>query len=65
LTQEQQEALRLCEQAHGQAGGPSRIWTHNPKLEKAVAPLGPHLHPGHYQRAVEALRHLSITDAIT
>jgi hypothetical protein len=38
---------------------------HNPKLEKAVAPLGPHFHPGHYQRAVEALSHLSITDAIT
>jgi hypothetical protein len=57
--------LRLCEQARGQAGGPSRIWVHNRKLEKAVAPLRPHFHSGRYQRAVEAFGHLSITDAIT
>ena len=29
-------------------GGPRKIWVHNPKLAKAIGPLGGHFHPGHY-----------------
>src|SRR5207302_6194138 len=48
MTPEQQEAYRSLIEIRGQVGGPSKIWVHNPKLAKAVAPLGAHFHPGHY-----------------
>ncbi|MBV8505414.1 MAG: carboxymuconolactone decarboxylase, partial [Alphaproteobacteria bacterium] len=35
-------------ETRGAAGGPSKIWLHNPKLVKASAPLGAHFHPGGY-----------------
>ena len=48
MTPEQQEAYRFLVETRGVAGGPSKIWVHNPKLVKASAPLGAHFHPGHY-----------------
>jgi hypothetical protein len=44
-TPEQQEGYRFLVETRGAAGGPSRIWVHNPKLVKASAPLGAHFHP--------------------
>jgi 4-carboxymuconolactone decarboxylase len=29
-------------------GGPRKIWVHNPKLARAIGPLGGHFHPGQY-----------------
>jgi 4-carboxymuconolactone decarboxylase len=29
-------------------GGPRKLWVHNPKLAKAIGPLGGHFHPGGY-----------------
>jgi 4-carboxymuconolactone decarboxylase len=48
VTPEQQEGYRFLVETRGAAGGPSRIWVHNPKLVKASAPLGAHFHPGAY-----------------
>src|SRR5580704_7193860 len=48
LTPEQQEGYRFLVETRGAAGGPSKIWVHNPKLVKASAPLGAHFHPGGY-----------------
>src|SRR6267142_2814409 len=48
MTPEQQEGYRFLVEARGAAGGPSKIWVHNPKLTKASAPLGAHFHPGGY-----------------
>jgi len=48
MTPEQQEGYRVLVEIRGAAGGPSKIWVHNPKLVKAVASLGAHFHPGHY-----------------
>ncbi len=36
MTPEQQEGYRLLVEARGAAGGPSKIWVHNPKLAKVV-----------------------------
>ena len=44
VTPEQQECYRFLVETRGAAGGPSRIWVHNPKLVKASAPLGAHFH---------------------
>ena len=48
MTPEQQEGYRFLVELRGAAGGPSKIWVHNPKLVKASAPLGAHFHPGGY-----------------
>ena len=48
MTPEQQEGYRFLVKVRGAAGGPSKIWVHNPKLVKASAPLGAHFHPGGY-----------------
>ena len=48
MTPEQQEGYRFLVEVRGAAGGPSKIWVHNPKLTKASAPLGAHFHPGGY-----------------
>ena len=48
MTPEQQEGYRFLVETRGAAGGPSKIWVHNPKLVKAAAPLGAHFHPGGY-----------------
>jgi hypothetical protein len=47
-TPEQQESYRFLVETRGAAGGPSRIWVHNPNLVKASAPLGAYFHPGGY-----------------
>ena len=39
MTPEQQEGYRFLVEVRGAAGGPSKIWVHNPKLVKASAPL--------------------------
>jgi len=36
----QQEGYRFLVETRGAAGGPSKIWVHNPKLVKASASLG-------------------------
>ena len=48
MTPEQQDGYRFLVETRGAAGGPSKIWVHNPKLTKASAPLGAHFHPGGY-----------------
>ncbi len=49
MTPEQQEGYRSLIEARGAPlGGPNKIWIHNPKLTKAMGPLGAHFHPGHY-----------------
>jgi len=48
MTPEQQEGYRSLIETRGQLGGPSRIWVHNPKLSKAIGPVGAHFHPGGY-----------------
>src|ERR1700692_2603301 len=48
MTPEQQEGYRFLVEVRGAAGGPSKIWVHNPKLVKASAPLGAHFHAGNY-----------------
>jgi 4-carboxymuconolactone decarboxylase len=45
---EHQEGSRFLVEIRGAAGGPSKIWVHNPKLVKAAALLGAHFHPCHY-----------------
>ena len=37
MTPEQQEGYRFLVETRGAAGGPSKIWVHNPKLVKASA----------------------------
>jgi hypothetical protein len=48
MTPEQQEGYLFLVETRGAAGGPSKIWVHNPKLVKASAPLGAYFHPGGY-----------------
>jgi 4-carboxymuconolactone decarboxylase len=48
MTPEQQEGYRFLVETRGPLGGPRKIWVHNPKLAKAIGPLGGHFHPGHY-----------------
>jgi 4-carboxymuconolactone decarboxylase len=48
MTPEQQEGFRALTETRGALGGPRRIWVHNPKLAKAVGPIGAHFHPGGY-----------------
>src|SRR5260370_22167620 len=44
-TPEQQESYRFVVETRGAAGGPGRIWVHNPHLGKASAPLGAYFPP--------------------
>ena len=48
MTPEQQEGYRSLLDTRGPLGGPRKIRVHNPKLAKAIGPLGGHFHPGHY-----------------
>ena len=48
MTPEQQEGYDSLLETRGPLGGPRKIWVHNPKLAKAIGPLGGHFHPGHY-----------------
>ena len=48
MTAQQQEGYRSLLETRGPLGGPRKIWVHNPKLAKAIGPLGGHFHPGHY-----------------
>jgi len=48
MTPEQQEGCRSLLETRGPLGGPRKMWVHNPKLAKAIGPLGGHFHPGHY-----------------
>jgi hypothetical protein len=48
MTPEQQEGYHSLLETRGPLGGPRKIWVHNPKLAKAIGPLGGHFHPGHY-----------------
>jgi 4-carboxymuconolactone decarboxylase len=47
MTPEQQEGLRFVLETRGRLAGPSKIYVHNPKLAKAIAPLGAHFRKGH------------------
>ena len=48
MTPEQQEGYRSLIETRGPLGGPRKIWVHNPKLARAIGPLGGHFHPGQY-----------------
>jgi 4-carboxymuconolactone decarboxylase len=48
MTPEQQEGYRSLLDTRGPLGGPRKIRVHNPKLAKAIGPLGGHFHPGRY-----------------
>ncbi len=48
MTPEQQEGYHALVETRGPLGGPRKIWVHNPKLAKAIGPLGAHFHPGGY-----------------
>src|SRR5207237_9133572 len=48
MTPEQQEGYRSLLDTRGPLGGPRKIRVHNPKLAKAIGPLGGHFHPCHY-----------------
>ena len=48
MTPEQQEGYRSLTETRGPLGGPRKIWVHNPKLAKAIGPVGAHFHPGGY-----------------
>ncbi len=47
MTPEQQEGYRAMIEARGRLPGPAKIWVHNPKLSKAIAPLGAHFRKGY------------------
>jgi 4-carboxymuconolactone decarboxylase len=48
MTPEQQDAYRFMTETRGPLGGPSKIWVHNPKLAKVIAPFGAHFQAGKY-----------------
>ena len=47
MTPEQQEGYRFLIETRGAAGGPSKIWLHNPKLVKVMGPLGAYFRTGY------------------
>jgi 4-carboxymuconolactone decarboxylase len=47
MTPEQQEGYRAMIEARGRLPGPAKIWVHNPKLSKVIAPLGAHFRKGY------------------
>jgi len=48
MTPEQQEGYRSLLGARGRLLGPNKIYLHNPKLAKAIGPLGAHFGPDRY-----------------
>ena len=48
MTPAQQEGYNALTESRGPLGGPRKIWIENPKLAKAIGPLGGHYHPGGY-----------------
>lgn len=48
MTPDQQEGYRALLETRGPLGGPRRIWMENPKLAKAIGPIGAHFHAGQY-----------------
>src|SRR6202035_5405666 len=48
MTPEQQEGYRSLIETRGPLSVPHKIWVHNPKLARAIGPLGGHFHPGQY-----------------
>ncbi len=46
MTPEQQEAFRSLLETRGALGGTNRVWARNPKLAKAMGPLGAHFRTG-------------------
>ena len=47
MTPEQQEAYRLLVETRGRLPGPNKIYVHNPKLAKVMAPLGAYFRTGY------------------
>ena len=47
MTPEQQEGYRTLIETRGRLPGPNKIWVHNPKLAKSVAPFGAHFRGGY------------------
>ena len=47
MTPEQQEGYRSLVETRGRLGGPNKIYTHNPKLAKAIGPVGAHFRTGY------------------
>lgn len=48
MTPDQQEGYQSLLGSRGPLGGPRRIWMENPKLAKAIGPIGAHFHAGQY-----------------
>ena len=44
----QQEGYRALTETRVPLGGPRKIWVENPKMAKAIGPIGAHFHPGGY-----------------
>jgi 4-carboxymuconolactone decarboxylase len=47
MTPEQQEGYRSLLEARGRLSGPNKIYLHNPKLAKAIGPVGAHFRTGY------------------
>src|SRR5260370_25478261 len=47
MTPEQQEGYRTLIETRGRLPGPNKIYVHNPKLAKVMAPLGAHFRTGY------------------
>ncbi len=47
MTPEQQEGYRALLEARGRLSGPNKIYVHNPKLAKAIGPVGGHFRKGY------------------
>jgi 4-carboxymuconolactone decarboxylase len=47
MTPEQQEGYRALLETRGRLSGPNKIYVHNPKLAKAIGPLGAHFRGGY------------------
>jgi len=47
MTQAQQEAYNLLMETRGRLPGPNKIYVHNPKLAKVMAPLGAYFRTGY------------------
>jgi 4-carboxymuconolactone decarboxylase len=60
MTPEQQEGYRHLMETRGTLPGPTKIWVHNPKLTKAMAPLGDHFRPGSHHSLTEREREIAV-----
>jgi len=47
MTPEQQDGYRVLMEARGRLPGPAKIYVHNPKLAKVMAPLGAYFRKGY------------------